>query len=165
MSLVRIRQAIAADLPAILAIYNDVIATSTAIYFDDPLTLASREAWLADKNARGFPLLVAEIDGAVAGYGSYGDFRPFPGYRFTVEHSVHLAQGHRGRGLGRSLVEALFPIARAQGKHVMLGVIDAENAASIRFHERLGFEKTAHLREVGFKFGRWLDAVVMQRRL
>ena len=158
-----IRQATAADLPGILAIYNDVIATSTAIYLDEPVTLASREAWLADKNANGFPLLVVDDAGAVAGFGSYGPFRPFHGYRFTVEHSVHVAASHRGQGLGKALVQALLPLARAQGKHVMLGAIDAGNAASIRFHERLGFELTGRMPGLGFKFGRWLDLVIMQR--
>ena len=160
-----IRHATTADLPGILAIYNDVIATSTAIYLDEPVTLASREAWLADKEANGFPLLVADEGGAIAGFGSYGHFRPFHGYRFTVEHSVHVAAAHRGKGLGRMLVQALLPLARAQGKHIMLGAIDGDNAASIRFHEQLGFVQTARMPQLGCKFGRWLDLVIMQRPL
>ena len=160
-----IRQSTPADLPAILAIYNEVIATSTAIYLDEPVTLASREAWLADKNVRGFPLLVVDDGGDIAGFASYGDFRPFHGYRFTVEHSVHVASAHRGKGLGRALVLALLPLARAQGKHVMLGAIDGDNEASIRFHQQLGFEQTARMPQLGYKFGRWLDLVIMQKRL
>ena len=160
-----IRQATPADLPGILAIYNDVIATSTAIYLDEPVTLASREAWLAEKNARGFPLLVADEGGQIAGFGSYGDFRAFHGYRFTVEHSVHVASAHRGKGLGRALLLALLPLAKAQGKHVMLGAIDGDNEASIRFHRQLGFEQTARMPQLGYKFGRWLDLVIMQKLL
>ncbi len=88
-----------------------------------------------------------------------------PGYRFSVEHSVHVAAGHRGGGVGRALVEALFPIAASLGKHVMLAGVDGENAASIRFHERLGFEQAGRLRQVGFKFDRYLDLVFLQRFL
>jgi phosphinothricin acetyltransferase len=160
-----IRPAITADLAAITAIYNQVIATSTAVYSDDPVTADERAGWLAARQAQGYPVLVAEVGGEVGGFASFGDFRAWPGYRFTVEHSVHVADGLRGRGLGAHLVEALFPLARALGKHVMVAGIDADNAGSIRFHARLGFERVAHFREVGFKFGRFLDLVFLQRRL
>lgn len=162
----RIRPAGEADLPGILAIYNAVIRTSTAVYRDDPVPLEERAAWLAARRAAGFPVLVAERDGALLGFASYGEWRgAFPGYRHTVEHSVHVAEGLRGQGVGRALVEALLPLAEGQGMHVMLGAVDADNAASLRFHERLGFERVAHFREVGRKFGRWLDLVFVQRRL
>ena len=160
-----IRPATPADLPGILAIYNDVIATSTAVYAELPATLDSRREWFEGRIKAGYPVLVAAKGGDILGFASYGDFRAFPGYRFTVEHSVHIAATARGKGLGSALVEALLPLARAQGKHVMLGGIDADNAGSIRFHQKLGFAKTAHMPQVGFKFGRWLDLVFMQKIL
>ncbi len=153
-----------ADVPEILAIYNDVIATSTAIYSDIPVTLDDRLAWFRARRALGYPILVAR-DSGVVGYASFGDFRAWPGYRFTVEHSVHVRADRRGRGIGSQLVEALLPRAAALGKHVMIGGIDADNAASIRMHERLGFVRTAHMKQVGWKFDRWLDLVFMQRML
>jgi L-amino acid N-acyltransferase len=162
---VLIREAAEPDLPGILAIYNDVIATSTAVYALAPVGLDERRVWLAARQAHGYPVLVAQEGPVIAGFASFGDFRAWPGYRYTVEHSVHVAAARRGQGIGRVLVEALIPIAAQLGKHVMIGGIDAENAASMAFHRRLGFEQVAHFREVGHKFGRWLDLVFMQRML
>jgi L-amino acid N-acyltransferase len=161
-----IRAASEADLPGILAIYNDVIATSTAVYTSEPATLDERRAWFSTRHAHGFPVLVAADRDQVLGFASFGEWRgAWPGYRCTVEHSVHVRADVRGRGVGRALVEALFPAALALGKHVMIGGIDAANDASIRFHARLGFERVACFREVGHKFGRWLDLIFMQRFL
>lgn len=162
----RIRPAETADLPGILAIYNAVILGSTAVYRDEPVPLAERAAWLAARREGGFPVLVAEEAGEVLGFASYGPWRGnFPGYRLTVEHSVHVAEGLRGRGVGRALMRDLIALAEGQGLHVMLGAVDADNLASLRFHERLGFVRVAHFREVGRKFGRWLDLVFVQRCL
>ena len=161
----QIDDAVEADLPDILAMYNDVIATSTAVYSELPVTLENRQEWFRARVAQGYPVLVARDDTGVIGYATFGDFRSWPGYRFTVEHSVHIRADRRGRGVGTRLMEALLPRARALGKHVMIGGIDADNAASIRMHERLGFERTAHLKQVGWKFDRWLDLVFMQRTL
>ena len=160
-----IRPATEADLPAITTIYNEVIATSTAIYADDPLTIEDRAAWFATRRAAGYPVLVAEEGGEVLGLATFGDFRAFPGYRHTVEHSVHVRADARGRGLGSALVAALFEPALALGKHVMIAGVDAANEGSIRMHERLGFQRGAVLREVGRKFGRWLDLELMQKFL
>ena len=161
-----VRAASQADLPGILAIYNDVIATSTAVYTSEPATLEERRAWFAARSTQGFPVLVTVDAGEVLGFASFGEWRgAWPGYRYTVEHSVHVRHDVRGQGVGRSLVEALFPLALALGKHVMIGGIDAANDASIRFHARLGFERVAAFREVGHKFGRWLDLIFMQRFL
>ena len=164
--MVIIRPAEDRDLPGILAIYNDVIATSTAIYTEVPSTLDERRIWLEGRRAQGFPVLVAAEGVDVLGFSSFGEWRgAWPGYRYTVEHSVHVRADRRGQGLGRRLVEALFPLARELDKHVMIAGVDADNAASLRFHERLGFERVAHFREVGHKFGHWLDLVFLQRFL
>jgi L-amino acid N-acyltransferase len=158
-----VRAASEADLPGI---YNEVIATSTAVYTSEPATLEERRTWFAARSTQGFPVLVAVDAGEVLGFASFGEWRgAWPGYRYTVEHSVHVRHDVRGQGVGRSLVEALFPLALALGKHVMIGGIDAANDASIRFHARLGFERVAAFREVGHKFGRWLDLIFMQRFL
>jgi len=161
----RIRPAAESDLPALTAIYNEVIASSTAVYTDTPVDVADRQAWWAARTGQGYPVLVADAGEGAIGFATFGDFRAWPGYRFTVEHSVHVAAGRRGGGVGRTLVEALFPIAAALGKHVMIAGVDGDNAASIRFHERLGFEQAGRLRQVGFKFGRYLDLVFLQRFL
>ena len=160
-----IADATEADLPGILAIYNDVIAHSTAVYSSVPVTLENRLEWWSSRVARGYPVLVTRDEEGVTGFATFGEFRAWPGYRYTVEHSVHVRADRRGQGIGSELVRALFPRATAQGKHVMIAGVDASNAASIRFHEALGFERVALLREVGRKFDRWLDLVLLQRWL
>ena len=161
-----IRDAEDHDLPQILAIYNDVIATSTAIYAIEPSSLAERAEWRAARVQRGFPVLAAVEGETVLGFSSFGEFRgAWNGYRHSVEHSVHVRADARGRSVGRLLVEVLFPRAAALGKHVMIGAVDAANEGSIRFHERLGFAQVGHFREVGRKFDRWLDLVFLQRFL
>lgn len=154
-----------ADLPGILAIYNDVIASSTAVYSDTPVTIENRLEWFLARSGLGYPILVARDSTGITGYASFGDFRSWPGYRFTVEHTVHIRGDRRGQGVGTRLMEQLIQRAQALGKHVMVGGIDADNAASIRMHERLGFSRCAHMHEVGRKFDRWLDLVFMQRVL
>jgi L-amino acid N-acyltransferase YncA len=157
-----IREAAESDFEAITAIYNDVILNSTAIYRDEPASVDERLAWWQARRQQNYPTLVACENGLVTGFSSFGDFRPWPGYRYTVEHSVHVHASWRGRGIGTALVRALIPIAAALEKHVMIGGIDAENTASLRFHERIGFERAAHFTEVGFKFGRFLDLIFVQ---
>ena len=161
-----LREAGERDLPAILAVYNEIITTSTAVYTLAPTTLEERRGWLQARSASGYPVLIAIRDARVIGFSSFGDWRgTWPGYRYTVEHTVHVESAARGTGVGRQLLEALFPRALALHKHVMVGGIDADNHASIRFHERLGFVPVAHFREVGHKFGRWLDLVFVQKLL
>ncbi len=161
-----IRSATEADVPALLAIYNQVLQTSTSIYATQSATLEERSRWFQARRAAGYPVLVAEMGGAVVGYSSFAEFRSATGgYRYSVEHSVHVDEAHRGQGVGSLLVQALFPLAVEMGKHVMLGGVDASNAGSLRMHERLGFERVAHLKEVGHKFGHWLDLVFVQRWL
>jgi L-amino acid N-acyltransferase YncA len=158
------RMAIDADLPEILAIYNHIIATSTAVYRDDPTTLEERADWLHARQSAGFPTIVAARGGEVLGFASYGPWRgAFPGYRHTVEHSVHVGEAARGLGIGAALMGHLLDLAREGNVHVMVGAVDADNAASLRFHAKLGFAEAAHFHEVGFKFGRWLDLVFVEK--
>jgi L-amino acid N-acyltransferase len=161
----QLREASAAELPGILTIYNEVIATSTAVFHGAPVTLDERQQWWRARTAQGYPVLVACTAGEVLGFSTFGDFRASSGYRFTVEHTVHVRADGRGRGIGSALLRALLPRAAQLGKHVMVAGVDAANAASIRFHERLGFTVAGTLREVGYKFDRWLDLVFMQRRI
>jgi L-amino acid N-acyltransferase YncA len=159
-----IRPASVADIAAITAIYNDVIANTNAIYMETPLTAEDRIAWMQARQAQNYPVLIAELDGTAVGLGSFGDFRTWPsGYRYTVEHSIHVDAGHRGRGIGKALLDALMVEAGRLGKHCLIGAIDAENETSIALHARAGFERVAHFREVGRKHDRWLDVVFMQR--
>jgi L-amino acid N-acyltransferase YncA len=163
--MIAIRPATESDLPAILAIYNDAVLNTVTIWNDTPADLESRRAWLRARNSQSYPVLVAVLEGQVAGYASYGDFRLFEGYRFTVEHSVYVAEGARRRGVAARLMQTLIEHARASGKHVMIGGIEAENAASLALHAKLGFSQTARIPEVGRKFDRWLDLVFVQKIL
>jgi phosphinothricin acetyltransferase len=160
-----VRPAQESDLPAILAIYNDAVRHTTAIWNDTLVDLDNRRAWHDARVRLGYPVLVGEEDGNVVAYGSFGDFRAFDGYRFTVEHSVYVAEGSRRRGIASALIMALVERASALGKHVMVAGIAADNAASIALHLRHGFIETGRMPEVGYKFDRWLDLVLMQRTL
>ncbi len=160
---VAISSAARAQLPQILAIYNEVIRNTTAVYSDAEVTLANRETWFDAKAEQGYPVLVACDASGVLGFGTFGEFRAWPCYRYSVEHSVHVRADSRGRGIGRALVLALLEAAAGLQKHCMIAGIDAQNAVSIGLHESLGFSVAGHLREVGFKFGRWLDLKFMQR--
>lgn len=152
-----------AQAPEILAIFNDAIVHSTALYDYKPRTPADMEAWFAAKRAGGFPVIGAfGEDGSLVGFGSFGAFRAFPAYKYTVEHSVYVRADRRGGGIGRRLLEAVIEAARRDGRHTLIGVIDAQNAGSIRLHRSLGFEAAGRLREAGFKFGRWLDVEFYQ---
>lgn len=151
------------DADALAAIYNDAVLNGTAIWNETTTDAEGRRAWMEARHARGFPILVA-VDAAdrVAGYASYGDWRPFEGFRHTVEHSVYVAAEARGAGLGRVLLAALIEEARTAGRHVMVAAIEAGNVASIRLHEKLGFVERGRMPQVGAKFGRWLDLVFLQ---
>lgn len=159
-----IRAALDSDLSAILAIYNDAVLHTTAIWNETPADLDNRRAWLAERTGRGFPVLVADR-GGVIGYGTFGDFRPFEGYRVTVEHSVYVAKDARGQGAGEALLAALIGAARGLGKKNMIGAIDAANAPSIRLHEKLGFREAGRMLGVGVKFGKPVDLLWMQKIL
>ncbi len=160
--MLHIRDAGEADLPAILAIYNHAIETTTAVFSYAPHTMDMRREWFADKQTRGYPVLAAEVDGVIAGFARYGPFRAWPAYRYSVEHSVYVAGTARRQGIARRLMEVLLERARAQDFHVVIGGIVSENAPSLALHEALGFEKVAHFRQVGYKFARWLDLTFVQ---
>jgi phosphinothricin acetyltransferase len=160
-----IRELEDADLGAMTAIYNDAVVNTTAIWNDAIVDVENRRAWVAARKSLGYPVLIAEIEGAVAGYATFADFRAFDGYRFTIEHSIYVDQQFRRRGVARALLPALIDGARAIGKHVMLGAIAADNEASIRLHAEAGFVEVGRLPQVGRKFDRWLDLVFMQLTL
>lgn len=157
-----IRDAVDGDFEQITAIYNDVLIHSTAIYSDRPSTVEERRAWGQARRDQGYPLIVAVEGDRVAGFASFGDFRAWPGYRFTVEGTIHIHAEARGQGLGTALLQSIIVLARDLGKHSMIAGVDAENSVSLGFLERFGFARVGHLREVGFKFDRYLDLVLLQ---
>ena len=164
----KIRDAEARDLPQIVEIVNAFLPTTTYEWTETPHTLEGRERWLRERNAVGDPVLVAELNDEIAGFTTYGDFRDstkWPGYRFVVEHTVHVRERHWHAGVGRALLDALGQRALAAGKRVMVGAIDGENEASIRFHARCGFIEVARMPDIGFKLNRWLTLVLMQKQL
>ena len=151
---------------AIRMIFNDAIAHSTALYEYQPRTPEVIAAWFQTKRREDRPVIGVEAaDGRLLGFASYGSFRAFPAYRYTVEHSVYVAAEARGQGIGRRLLDVLIERAIAQQFHAMVGGIDASNRASIALHEAAGFVQAGHLPEVGYKFGRWLDLAFFIRRL
>ena len=162
----QIREAKPSDAAAMLDIYNDVVATSTAIYCDDLADLDYMQGWLSARSAAGYPVFVAiDANGQLLGYSSYGQFRARPGYRFTVEHSVHVSARARGQGVGGKLMAPLISRAREDGYHVMIGAVDGSNEGSLRFHDRLGFTRAGAIEQVGRKFDSWLDVVFVTLRL
>lgn len=150
----------------ILAIFNDAIVNSTALFDYKPRTPEMMTAWFNAKAAGAFPVIGIEgADGALLGFASYGSFRAWPAYKYTVEHSVYVHKNHRGQGIGRRLMLALIDAAQAQGVHVMVGGIEASNGGSIALHQGLGFSHAGTIAQSGFKFGRWLDLAFYQRVL
>lgn len=159
---ITLRPATTNDLEKILAIVNHSILHTTANYSYDIQTLEVQTKWFEDKKAKNLPIVVADLNGEVVGFGSYGTFREKIGYQYTVEHSVYVVDHVIGKGIGSQLLTELIRLAKEQGYHVMIGAIDADNAGSIAFHERFGFVSIGTIREVGYKFDHWLDLVFMQ---
>lgn len=157
-----VRHAHIQDLPAILKIVNHNILHSTAVYDYDVKSIADMESWFTEKQESNWPILVADQDGIVTGYATYGTFKAKTGYKFTIEHSVYISENHNGKGIGKLLMTELIILAKTSGYHAMIGVIDADNIGSIEFHKKFGFTTTGTLKEVGFKFNRWLDVTFMQ---
>jgi L-amino acid N-acyltransferase len=148
---------------AILAIFNDAILHSTALYEYQPRTMDTMAAWFKTKAAGGFPVLGAvDASGALLGFASYGTFRAFPAFKYSVEHSVYVHKDQRGKGIGLVLMQAIIAAARANDVHTLIGGIDASNTGSIALHEKLGFVHAGTIRQSGFKFGRWLDLAFYQ---
>jgi len=154
------------DLPAIAGIYADSVLQGTGTFELDPPDVAEMTRRRSDVLAKGLPWLIAERGGQVLGYAYANHFRPRPAYRFCVEDSIYLHADARGQGVGRLLLAELLARCEAQGARQMLAVIgDSDNAGSIGVHRALGFEDTGLLKASGWKFGRWLDVVLMQRSL
>jgi phosphinothricin acetyltransferase len=138
---------------------------TTSVWTEEPRTLEAQVQWLEDKRMSGKPVLVAEEQGAVIGFSSYGPFRAWPGYRHTVENMIYVAVDHRGKGVGSALLAPLIDRAREQQLHAIIAGIEATNTVSLKLHEKHGFVHVGQLREVGTKFGRWLDLAFLQRTL
>ena len=158
-----IRNARIEDIETILEIVNDAILKTTAIYDYDVRTLNDQISWFQEKQKQNFPVIVAtDENDKVLGFGTYGTFRMKIGFKFTVEHSLYVKEGHSGKGIGKAILLELIALAKAQKTHVIVGCIDAENTGSIEFHEKFGFKKAGILKESGYKFDRWLDLQFVQ---
>lgn len=157
-----IREAIKEDLPQILDIYNDVILHTTAVYNYDPHTLEMRTEWFEMKQQQGFPVFVAEDRNTIVGFSSFGTFRAWQAYKYTVENSVYVKSDCRGKGISKMLMKPLIEAAKKLELHAMVAGIDAANEVSLALHKQFGFVEVAHFKEVGYKFNRWLDLVFME---
>jgi L-amino acid N-acyltransferase YncA len=163
----RVRSADLRDLPAITELYQ-AIADTTWEYTEAPHSIEERTAWFLERTQARWPVLVSEDRGTVTGVATYGEFRDsrrWPGYRFTVEHTIHVHRHHRGRGVGRLLMTELLAQAADAGMLVMVAAIDSANLGSVAFHSRLGFVETGRMPGVGYKWGQRLDLVLMQREV
>lgn len=149
-------------IPAIRDIYNDAVNNSTAVWTSIPSTLQERTAWWHSRQNSNFPVLVARIDQQILGYASYGAFRASDGYRHTAELSIYIRSEERSKGIGSALMRALIDEARYNEIHVLIGAVEAQNTASLRLHEAFGFTQSGYLPQVGYKFDRWLDLILMQ---
>lgn len=148
---------------AILDIFNEAIANSTALYDYKPRAPGAMVPWFEAKQRGNFPVIgVENASGELLGFASYGTFRAWPAYKYSVEHSIYVHVNHRGKGLGKTLLKEVIDHARRQDYHVLVGGIDLSNATSIALHERFGFTHAGTIRQAGFKFGRWLDLAFYQ---
>ncbi|MCW0232030.1 MAG: GNAT family N-acetyltransferase [Ferrovibrio sp.] len=163
--MIRIRDATPDDAEAIRAIYNDAVLNTTAVFDYVAREPQAQRDWLRMKADQKLPVLVAVDDDAVVGYSSYGQFRPWPAFLYTVENAIYIAPDRRGQGIGQKLLDALIAVAAERGLRSMVAAITAENAASLHLHEKLGFARTGLIRDSGWKFDRWLDLIFLQRML
>lgn len=185
---ISIRQARESDIPGILGIYNDAILNTTALYTYEPFTLQMMQQWFTEKTAKNLPVFVAEYPVAiksssgaagptdpadpagpadpaaspVAGFASYGPFRPWPAYKYSVEHSIYVHKDQRGKGIAKKLLRTLIDHATTANLHTIVAGIDSQNEVSINLHKKFGFKETGQIAQVGYKFGHWLDLVFMQ---
>lgn len=160
--MISIRNATENDLPQILDIYNDAILNTTAVYDYEPHTLTMRAQWFETKQQQGFPVFVAEDNNEILGFSSIGPFRAWAAYKYSVENSIYVKDGQRGKGIGKLLMQPLIDAAKEMKLHTIIAGIDADNKLSIEFHKQFGFEEVGSFKEVGYKFERWLDLVFMQ---
>ncbi len=163
--MIGVRHATEKDIPEMLSIYNDIILNTTAVYDYKPHTLEMRQTWFKTKQEQGFPVFVADHEGTVAGFSSIGPFRAWAAYKYSVENSVYVSAEKRGMGIGKLLIPPLIEAAKQLQMHTIIASIDAANDVSIRLHKGFGFEETAHFKQVGYKFGRWLDLKFLQLML
>ena len=160
-----VREARESDVPAIADILNEAIVNTLATWMLEPFSLEDRRDWFLARQRENFPVLVADSDGVVGGFASFGPFRAYDGYARTVEHSVYIHKDFRRRGLGRALMAPLIEISRARGDHVMVGAIGLPNDASVALHAQLGFVEVGRMPQVGWKFDAWRDLLLMQKIL
>jgi len=159
---IKIRPYKTEDTLAILEILNYNILHSTSLYDYKIRSYGQQKAILEDKLNKGFPVIVAELNSEVVGFGMYSEFRFREAYQFTVEHSVYVNENFQGKGIGKLLLQELINLARKQKLHTMIAVIDSENRNSVEFHEKFGFKTIGVFEECGYKFDRWLNTVFMQ---
>lgn len=159
---IKIRPYKTKDTQSILAIINHNILYSTSLYDYNIRSYEQQKTILEEKINKNFPVIVAELDGIVVGFGMYSEFRFREAYQFTVEHSVYVSEDFQSKGVGKQLLQELINLARKQKIHTMIGVIDSENHGSVVFHEKFGFKTVGVIKESGYKFDRWLDSVLMQ---
>lgn len=166
MSTFRIRPAQRSDCPAILDIYNEAVLTTTASYDYEPRSLEHRLQWFDARQRDRYPIFVAiDASDRVVGWSALNPFHDRPGYRFTCENSIYIDSHSRGQGIGKLLLAPLIEAAGQRGLHAIIACIDASNPVSIRLHAGFGFETVGHFKRVGYKFGRWLDVVYMEKLL
>ena len=160
-----IRDAVEGDIPVITDIFNSVIDSSNSVYREERVPQSERLEWLRDKRSNGYPIIVVEQDGIVVAYGGFGSFRAAQGYRLTVEHTIHVAEAYRKRGIGRAILSELITRAKEGGYHLMIGAIDSENVGSIMLHEDFGFAECARIKDAALKHGKYLTLVLMEKNL
>lgn len=163
--MITVRHAIENDLEQTLEIYNEIIANSTAIFQYEPQTLETRKQWFAEKKEKNFPVFVAEENNVIVGFSTFGQFRNWPAYKYSVENSVYVKSDCRERGIGKILLHTLIDAAKEMQLHTIIAGIVADNEASIALHKKFGFVEAAHFKEVGYKFNRWLDLKFLQLML
>jgi phosphinothricin acetyltransferase len=157
-----IRNATEEDLSRILEIYNHAILNTTAIYDYKPHTIDDRKNWYEDKKKAGCPLIVFEEDNEVVGFATFGSFRPFPAYKYSIEHSLYVHKDYRNKGIATSLMKELIKISNEMEYAIMVAGIDSQNTTSISLHETLGFKYCGTIKKAGYKFGKWLDVMFYQ---
>jgi len=160
-----IRPAVENDLHVILEIYNHAILNTTAVYTYNVQTLEDRKLWFYKKNEDQFPVLVSEENNGVVGFATFGPFRAWPAYKYTIEHSVYVHNDFSNHGVGTALIKEIIKIAEERKFATLVAGIDSSNKNSVKIHQKLGFEYSGAIQKAGFKFGKWLDLVFYQLNL